>query len=274
MNLRQAAPSIVTVLAMICGFVSILVTCESLRVDNPLPLHVAAAQLIMLAAMLDGLDGNVARALKVESKIGAALDSHADIISFGVAPAVLVFGVMHHSGNVAPIWWAIPIAMVLSGMLRLARFAVTDPDESKKGFTGLPIPVCACWVSVVVYISQSGHGQHSWLFDLSSHASTTIFAAGIMLMAILQISNVRYPKPSKNMMIFAPLMLLVVIFVAAGKGPFASINSDWSVRSAIAMLFIGSSYIFLGPPVVISRERRLARREAGGRELPDDDDEF
>ncbi len=274
MNLRQATPSIITILAMACGFISILVVCESLQAESPFHLHVIAAQLIMLAAMLDGLDGNLARALNVESEIGAALDSHADLISFGVAPAVLTYGVMLNAPGPGAIWWIIPVAMVMSGMLRLARFSVTDPNESSKGFTGLPIPVCACWVSVVVFISQGGL-NHSMLFDLSQLTSTRIFAAGILLMIILQISNVRYPKPSKNMLIFIPCVFLVLVFVVAGRGPIGNIiDSSWAVRSAIVMLFLGSTYILIGPAVVAGRERRLARREAGGREIPDDDDEF
>ena len=102
-NWRQLIPSLFTLAAMLAGFLSILVTIQGMvaqaEIVAPAGAHRAAelfrwaALLIMLAMILDGLDGNIARWLHGESDFGAELDTYVDLTAFGIAPAILVFAV-------------------------------------------------------------------------------------------------------------------------------------------------------------------------------------
>ncbi|MDP6847917.1 MAG: CDP-alcohol phosphatidyltransferase family protein, partial [Kiritimatiellia bacterium] len=96
MKWRQAVPTSVTIVAMLSGFLSILVTMEGIRTGEPYPYYRWAAQLIMLAMILDGIDGNVARALRGQSEFGGELDTYVDMTAFGIAPAILIFAVTLH----------------------------------------------------------------------------------------------------------------------------------------------------------------------------------
>ena len=92
----QLVPISITLLAMLCGFFSILVTAESIgeTLDRAKEMHRWSALLIMLAMILDGIDGNVARKLKGCTEIGAELDTYVDMTAFGIAPAALIYVVM------------------------------------------------------------------------------------------------------------------------------------------------------------------------------------
>ena len=117
---RQILPSIVTLLAMLAGFLSILVTIEGMRSNEP-HLYRLAAQLIMLSMILDGIDGNLARFVKGESDFGAELDTYVDLTAFGIAPAILIFAVSMQTQE--PLMRVLlPSAVALSGVVRLARF--------------------------------------------------------------------------------------------------------------------------------------------------------
>ena len=124
---RQLVPISITLMAMLCGFFSILVTVESMNetLARAGAMHRWAALLIMLAMILDGIDGNVARRLKGCTDIGAELDTYVDMTAFGIAPAVLIYVVML-TGSVpqdsARIFWRVGMTavVVLSGVVRLA----------------------------------------------------------------------------------------------------------------------------------------------------------
>ena len=134
-NWRQLIPSIVTLAAMLSGFLSILLTFEGMHKGNP-DLYRLSAQLIMLAMILDGLDGNLARWLKGQSEFGAELDTYVDLTAFGIAPAILIFAVTLQSKD--PMWRVLlPSAVALSGVVRLARFKVRDPLRGQGGYAGL-----------------------------------------------------------------------------------------------------------------------------------------
>ncbi|PWE33188.1 CDP-diacylglycerol--serine O-phosphatidyltransferase [Maritimibacter sp. 55A14] len=113
-----------------------------------------AVQLVLLAALLDGLDGHLARLLRSESALGAELDSLADFLSFGVAPALLMyfwaFGEMRNAG------WIAVVIYALCCVLRLARFNVSSKSKPKglpdKHFTGVPSPAGACLVLLPIFL--------------------------------------------------------------------------------------------------------------------------
>ena len=132
---RTLVPNLITLLALCAGLTAI-----RLSVEDKLEWAVAA---IVFAALLDGIDGRVARMLKGTSRFGAELDSLADFVNFGVAPALMLyFWSLHDFHNVG---WIVALLFALCGGLRLARFNVMLNDPSRPAwvanfFTGVPAP--------------------------------------------------------------------------------------------------------------------------------------
>ncbi|OGV67243.1 MAG: hypothetical protein A2283_04850 [Lentisphaerae bacterium RIFOXYA12_FULL_48_11] len=246
---RQFVPTIITLMAMLSGFLSILVTFEGIRTTNP-HLFRLSAQLIMSALILDGLDGNLARMLKGSSEFGAELDTYVDLTAFGIAPAILIFAVTLQSKDEV-LRVLLPSAVAVSGVCRLARFKVKDPLRGQGGYAGLPITANASWVALFVFISQTPPYDR---FSLDQGKVATLFLAGILIFIVLQVSNLRYPKPSKKATIFIPTAILVGLLFCPVK--------TFSVRVAIILLVMGVAYIFLGPLFVKGMAVRKARMDA------------
>ena len=240
MTLRQIVPTAVTLTAMLAGFLSMLVTVEGMRLGVPdHPYYRWAALLIMLAMILDGLDGNLARTLKGQSDFGAELDTYVDMTAFGIAPALLIFAVCLQS---QPLWRVIlPSAVAVSGVVRLARFKVKDPMRGQAGYAGLPITVNAGWVAMFVYISQTKPIDR---FSLNQGPVAALFLAGVFCFVILQVTSLRYPKPTKNAALFGLCAVLVALLLFLGL----TVKFErWSVPVAIAMIMLGLGYIVFGP---------------------------
>lgn len=225
---RRVIPNLFTVLALLAGVFSIVVIldarCERFEV---------AAHLIMLAMIFDGLDGNLARLFRTTSELGGEMDTFVDIIAFGLAPAILFYQVAlpHH-----PVWRAfITGAIVLSGVFRLARFKVTNPDHGQKGYWGLPITANAGWIALFVFLSYHRLGAVS----AGAGPSGLLFVVGVVVLISLQVSNVRYSKPTKNPALFVPCVLLVLLF--SMRFPYVT------VPAAVILLVIGFCYVVLGP---------------------------
>jgi len=227
MNHRQVIPFCFTAAALLAGFFSIL---KSVTGD-----YLQAAQFIMLAMALDGLDGNVARWLKGTSQFGAEMDTFVDLTSFGIAPAVLVYQLVFKEYH---FWGLLMVsAIVLSGTMRLSRFRTVDPHRGQKGFLGLPITVCAGWMALFVFISESGLFDETWV---SLHHG--IFAAFVwtctVAMLILQVSQVHYHKPTKELIFFLPSLCLI---------GFLFMKVHIGAAAALAMCAYGFAYAFISP---------------------------
>jgi CDP-diacylglycerol--serine O-phosphatidyltransferase len=181
-------PSLFTIGNIFCGYYSIVST---LRGDWD-----RAAILIGIGYVLDGLDGRIARLTKTTSDFGVQLDSIADIVTFGVAPAMLAFSWglgtaesldgsaakhVHQFGSLAA------FAFVVCGALRLARFntqAKKPPETaSRRYFIGLPIPAAAGMVASVVHFFKT---------PILMVGSALLWSFLILLLAFLMISTVRY----------------------------------------------------------------------------------
>lgn len=229
MNWRQIIPTIITLVAMLCGFFSILLALEGYEH------YLLAAKFIMLALILDGIDGNLARRLKGTSLFGAELDTYVDMTAFGLAPAVLIYQFTLHS--YFPWRVLMTASVVLSGVIRLARFKVSDPERGQAGYCGLPITASAGWVALFVFLSEARPLDYS--FNLNQGPVAVLFLAGIMVMIALQVSNIRYPKPSKRMIVFIPCVILVLILIGAG--------TKIASKVAVVMLAIGLGYVLAGP---------------------------
>jgi CDP-diacylglycerol--serine O-phosphatidyltransferase len=248
MNWRQVIPTAVTILAMLSGFLSILVIVEGIRTGDT-GHYLWAAKLIMLAMILDGMDGNLARWLKGGSEFGSELDTYVDMTAFGIAPAVLIFAVTLHG---EPVWRVIlPSAVMLSGCVRLARFKVKDPLRGQAGYAGLPITANGAWVATFVLISESPPRDS---FNLNHGPIAALFLSGILLFIVLQVSNFRYPKPTKSMAMFMACVLLVAALLVPVQ--------KLAVWAAMAIIALGLLYILFGPLYAKGMAAHKARKEA------------
>ena len=142
---------------------------------------------VVFAAILDGLDGRVARFLKSSSSFGEQLDSLADFVNFGVAPALVLY--LWALKDARTIGWIIALVFAICGCLRLARFNVMleDPDQPEwqvDFFTGVPAPAGALLVLLPVYLG---------LLGLEPSTTVTVFSGAYMLLiGFLMVSNIPY----------------------------------------------------------------------------------
>ncbi len=150
-----------------------------------------ASWFVIFGGILDFIDGKVAKISKTHTQFGAELDSLADIVSFGVAPAVVMyFFIFDNRGE----WsWLLMFFFVLAGALRLARFNVESPGPEKRGFTGLPIPVAGGVLVSFIPFSQTGIPE----FLLRGFGQGKFIAVLITILSILMVSQVRYPTVPK-----------------------------------------------------------------------------
>jgi CDP-diacylglycerol--serine O-phosphatidyltransferase len=141
-----------------------------------------AAWFILLALLFDGLDGRVARLTNTTSRFGVEFDSLADLVSFGMAPAMLIyFYVGHHYGRFGILVSAL---YVIFGAIRLARFNVTTSQNDPNVFIGLPIPTAAIALATSLLFFEEYH-LHDWALPL-------LIAA--LPITLLMVSNIRYPS--------------------------------------------------------------------------------
>jgi CDP-diacylglycerol--serine O-phosphatidyltransferase len=175
--LRMVVPNFFTVLSLGAGLTAIRMAIEA-RLE-------LAIALIVVAALLDGVDGRLARALKAQSKFGAELDSLADFVNFGVAPAILVF-VWGLGGLPRGFGWIVALIFALAMGLRLARFNslidVETPKWQANYFTGIPAPAGAIVVLLPLYITELG------LVDVRSWP--WLIALYVLVIAFLLVSTI------------------------------------------------------------------------------------
>jgi CDP-diacylglycerol--serine O-phosphatidyltransferase len=133
-------PNTVTLCGMFCGFYAILASFKGM--------FIYGAWAVLIAVIFDGLDGWVARVTHSTTKFGIELDSLSDLVAFGVAPAVLIYG--WGLFNFGRIGWGASFFYVICGALRLARYNVQMGTTESKAFTGLPIPGAATMVATLI----------------------------------------------------------------------------------------------------------------------------
>ncbi len=175
---RMLVPNFFTLLGLCAGLTSIRMSIEG-RWD-------VALAAIVFAAMLDGIDGRVARLLKAQSRFGAELDSLADFVNFGVAPAILLFtwGLV----DIKSIGWICVMMFALASALRLARFNVAVDEEKPKWqsnfFTGMPTPAAAIVVLLPFYLAKLGLDANDSRVAMSVVLVYTVIIAGMMVSTI------------------------------------------------------------------------------------------
>jgi CDP-diacylglycerol---serine O-phosphatidyltransferase len=256
-NWRQGVPTLFTLAAMLSGFLSLLFTVQGMHASDPdvcSAYFIQSALLIMLAMILDGLDGNVARWLKGSSAFGAELDTYVDLTAFGIAPAVLIFAVTLLGKD--SFWrMLLPSAVALSGVVRLARFKVKDPLRGQGGYAGLPITANAAWVSLFVFISLTPPRDR---LSLDHGPVAMLFLLGVLIFITLQVTNFRYPKPTKKAALFIPCIILVLLLWL-----FWLIDKQFAaVRVAEFIIVLGTVYVAIGPLFVKGMDAHKARKQA------------
>lgn len=268
-NVTQASriyflPNLMTAGNLFCGFVAVI-HCIQARLAETIPTgeylnqssaghYTQAVWFIFFAAGFDMLDGRLARMGGRESLFGAEFDSLADVISFGIAPALMVFFLILSPTQGYEIFrnigWFLGFIYLLCAAVRLARFnVITNPllhgskKETNRDFVGLPVPAAATTVASLVlfllHLSATDKSLRLWALALPPL---------MLLIAILMVSTVRYPS-GKNLDLqtrtrLQPFILfLVVVFFGA-------------LFKEIALLCLCLAYIFYG---LIRHWRRPAR---------------
>jgi CDP-diacylglycerol--serine O-phosphatidyltransferase len=203
---RTLLPNLITLLALCAGLTAI-----RLSVENKIELALAA---IVFAALLDGIDGRVARLLKGTSRFGAELDSLADFVNFGVAPAlILYFWGLHELKSAG---WIVALVFAICAGLRLARFNVMIDDPNKPAwagnfFTGIPAPAGAITVLLPIYLDLLG--VSGGLFAVWLTFLYTLAIALLMVSRLPVFSGKRVGKRVPPEMVL-PVFVVVVLFFA------------------------------------------------------------
>jgi CDP-diacylglycerol--serine O-phosphatidyltransferase len=186
-------PSSITMASVFCGFSSVVMSLNAAGA-TPERFFLWASGLLLLAGVFDGLDGRVARATNTATEFGVQLDSLADVVSFGMAPAILAyrygfFQMGIHDSHIRAAGWAACFVFTACGALRLARFNVQVGRTDPRYFVGLPIPAGAAAVASVIiwHPTPPATALHAYLY-----------AAEVFLVGLLMVSTLRFPSFKKR----------------------------------------------------------------------------
>jgi CDP-diacylglycerol--serine O-phosphatidyltransferase len=202
---------IITLLNALFGFASILMTLDG-QIES-------ALVLILLAVIADGADGAVAR-FTGTGVLGANLDSLADVISFGVAPAVVAFVSLNSFDN----WMGVfPGLFLVCGILRLARFNVSGKTD---GFEGIPITAGGFIVALFIFIK-----------DFVPYFET-IFPGLLVILSLLMVSTISYPKIKKPI-VLAPIVVVMIFDIIV----FYLGYNDLLMKGALLLFMLIMAYV-------------------------------
>ncbi|MES2989241.1 MAG: phosphatidylcholine/phosphatidylserine synthase [Pseudomonadota bacterium] len=243
--LRTIAPNAVTALALCSGLTAIRFAIDAKWEQ--------AVLMVLIAGLLDGIDGKVARLVRGESRFGAELDSLSDAIAFGVAPALILYlWSLHHLGNFG---WMIALVHALFCVLRLARFnagidAEDQPHKSAGFLTGVPAPAGAVLALAPLYL---------WLSTAEPHLTQPyLVAPWSVMVALLMISSLATYAPVirlKQRIRFEVLVILAATVAALVAAP-------WPTLAGIALLYLATI------PFSIRSYRRIRQLRAAAGSAP------
>lgn len=227
-------PSLFTVGNLFCGYYSLIATLQGE--------YAQAALAIGIAMVVDGLDGRLARMTDSESAFGGAFDSLADVLTFGMAPAALMFS--WALSGLERIGWMASFFFLACSATRLARFMVRTDHHDRRYFVGLPTPPAAAMLAAMTFYSPT-------------KTTTPMVAYGVVVMvvmlAILMISKVRY-RSFKNIDLRARHPYTSVAVLAIGFALVA--NAPQTV-----LLLMASIYLASGPAEKLWQQLRRHRQD-------------
>ncbi len=260
MNLRKTLfilPNLFTLSSIFCGFdaIRLMATAPPPAVD-PMPYYLASL-LLVFAMFFDTIDGRVARLTKTQSAFGVQIDSLADVISFGVAPALLLYRWSLASIGIAGL--VVSFVFCATGAIRLARFNVLAmnvkgaPNKPGKYITGLPIPGAAGVILALVIANHSVRGQ-LW-------SQKALIVAVVLGLSALMVSTVQFRSFKEMKFTWRTAALMVVAFgstiaVSLRFGPAFAL--PWILACYIAIALLETAVTFPER----RRERRRVRRAA------------
>ncbi len=224
---RLIIPNLFTIMGLCAGLTAIRMAVEH-RFD------VAIAALV-LAALLDGMDGRIARLLKATSRFGAELDSLADFVDFGVAPAIILFTwALQDKGSLG---WIVVLVFAVCAALRLARFNVAlgepnQPDWKSNFFVGVPAPAAALAAMLPLYLS--------FALDMPAIRELTIpIMIYTLIIAVLMVSRV--PTYSgKNFTRKIEREFVLPIFLAVAFGVAVLFSYPYATLAAVTVLYLAT----------------------------------
>jgi CDP-diacylglycerol---serine O-phosphatidyltransferase len=219
---RMLVPNFITLLAICAGLTAI-----RLSTEGRMELAVAA---IVFAAVLDGIDGRVARMIKGQSKFGAELDSLADFVNFGVAPGLMLyFWQLRELDNGG---WIAAMVFAISGGLRLARFNATMDDPNRPAyaegcFTCVPAPAGAIAVLLPIYLAFLGLPKPP-----AALTAVYTFVIGCLMVSRLPVFS------GKTVRMRVPPEMVLPVFVSAVFFIALLIGYPWYILSAGTVIFL------------------------------------
>ena len=198
-----------------------------------------AAWAIVAGMIFDGLDGRIARLTKTTSAFGEQYDSLADIITFGMAPALLAYSwVLKPFGRLG---WMAAFLFLLCATLRLARFNVTNPEIRSKHFIGLPSPASAVVIASIVIAFED-------LF--ATRMNPFIMVMVVYALAFLMVSNIKYPAfkqfDFKKRVVFSRFLFVILFIYVLTTIP------------RVALFILGITYAIIGPIGLLLKNKKLA----------------
>ena len=212
-------PNLFTSLNVFCGFFAVILSIEgNFRL---------AASVIVIAGLCDGLDGKIARATRTTSRFGVEFDSLADLISFGIAPALMFY--LWAMTPLGRLGWLAGFLFTICGALRLARFNTQTGTSSNEFFTGLPIPAAAGMLATIILFCDR--------LLLTESIPPVLFLLPVYGLSFLMVSTIRYHSFKKPHLFrrinFNVLVgvILVFIFIAAEPSIALFISSTIYVAS-------------------------------------------
>jgi CDP-diacylglycerol---serine O-phosphatidyltransferase len=230
-------PSLFTTANIFCGFTAIMMSFQGE--------FQMAAILILIAGVLDGLDGRIARMTGGTSDFGGEFDSLADVVSFGMAPSFLAF-----AWGLAPLrryGWVAAFLFLICGAVRLARFNIQHGASDRRWFVGLPIPMAAAAVAGCVLCFR---------FRITERATSAFFALPLLALAGLMVSRIRY-RSFKDIDLRLRLPFRTVLLIA---GFIAAI----ALNPHIAIFALALFYVLSGPVAqLLTLMRRGTPRRPG-----------
>ena len=223
---RTLVPNVITLLALCAGLTAIRMAFENR--------YVLALAAIVFAAFLDGIDGRLARFLKGTSRFGAELDSLADFVNFGVAPALILYFWGLHALKSAG--WIAAMVFAICAALRLARFnvMVDDPDKpawASNFFVGVPAPAGAITVLLPIYVALLGLPRSDVLNWLT--LVYTLAIASLMVSRLPVFSGKRVGTRVPPEMV-GPAVVVAVLFIAL------LIAYPWIILTAGTLAYLGA----------------------------------
>ncbi len=242
-------PNIITLSSIFCGFDSIRMSSSAQSDDD----FYRASLLIIFALIFDMLDGRVARLTKTQSAFGLQIDSLADVVSFGVAPAMLVYKWSLYQLGVPGLF--VSFLFCAAGAVRLARFNVLSmgeggkPTKPGKYIVGLPVPGAAgVLISLVI-------ANHAIAGSLMGPAYLWLMSALTIFLAFLQVSTIRF-RSFKDLKLNARTVALV--FFAVGSSAVVSLQT----KPAFVLVWLLACYVLIGlVETAISFPKRRRERE-------------